>query len=313
MAELSSRSPTVSIQGLDEIVEQVLEDIRSRGQSPEFATGIPLLDQEIWGLHRSELCVIAARPGEGKTCLSLQIAKTLADAGKKVLFLSLEMTRHQLAERLLVQLTQFDAWSLRTGQDREAFFAKVEPLKPMLGKLNLRLVDGSGYTIDEVQHVLNLVLEKGGGPPDVLIIDFVQLIRLEGGMQRFDAIAEYLRAVKEMTMRYGMAALVCSQLNREAVKAKQPLLSQLKGSGAIEELADCVIICHWEELGTQERPEGYKYSLIIAKQRHGSPGAKIPVKFDRHKLTFHPVEEAVKQWVPEQEVKAVFEGAEKVE
>ena len=291
----SPRPNRVNIEGLDTIVSAVLEDIRNRGEEPELPTGIPLLDQEIWGLHRSELTVIAARPGEGKTTLALQIGTNLANMTKKVMFLSLEMTRQQLAERLLVQLTQFDAWNLRTGKDRDNFFAKVEPLKPVFEKINLRLVDGTGYTIAEVEHVMQKMLSEGGGPPDLLIVDFIQLIRLEGGMQRFDAIAEYLRALKEMSMRYSMAVLVCSQLNREATK-QTPRLANLKGSGALEELADCVIICHWQELGTEENPQGMKYHLLIEKQRHGAPGARIPVRFDRQRLTFHSVNEPVEKW-----------------
>ena len=295
MAESPPDVSGIEIRRLDVIIAEVLEDIRHRGQTPELPTGIDRLDAEIWGLHRAELCIIAARPGEGKTALSLQIAKHLADQGKKILFLSLEMTRHQLAERLLVQFTQFNAWNLRTGVDRDTFFKKVEPLAPVFKRMNLRLVDGCGYSIAEVTNVLNRFEESGGAPPDVLMIDFIQLIRLEGGMARFDAIGEYLRAMKELAMRHKMAVLMCSQLNREAAKGS-PRLANLKGSGAIEELADCVIMCHWEELGTEEHPKGYKYTLNIEKQRHGSPGAKIPVRFKRETLTFVNIEDHMDGW-----------------
>ena len=295
MAEFTPDTPGIHIRRLDVIIDEVLEDIRQRGQTPELPTGIERLDAEIWGLHRAELCIIAARPGEGKTALSLQIAKHLADLGKKVLFLSFEMTRHQLAERLLVQFTQFNAWNLRTGVDRDTFFKKVEPLKPTFAKMNLRLVDGCGYSVAEVQNVLNRFEEAGGQPPDVMMIDFIQLIRLEGGMQRFDAIGEYLRSMKELAMRHKMAVLLCSQLNRDASKSS-PKLANLKGSGAIEELADCVIMCHWEELGTEEHPKGYKYTLNIEKQRHGSPGARIPVRFKHETLTFVNVEDHMDGW-----------------
>lgn len=298
MAESESQQHRVRIESLDILVQQVVADLKTRSQTPELPTGLPMLDEAIWGLHRNEVTVIAARPGEGKTTLALQIGLHLADEHKKVLFVSLEMTRHQLTERILVQLTQFDAWNLRTGVKLEEFLEKLAPLNNGFFKdLNLRLVDGFGYTIPQLQHLLNQMVKEGGGPPDVLIVDFIQLIAPEG-LQKFDAISEYLRSLKELAMRYNMAILICSQVNREGVKqAKQrPKLEHLKGSGAIEELADCVIICWWQELGTEENPQGTKYWLCIEKQRHGSPGQMISVRFDKNRLTFHSTDETVAEW-----------------
>ena len=295
------------IQPLGVIVQEVIDDLKQRGTTPELPTGIPLLDDAIWGLHRSELTVIAARPGEGKTSLCLQLCRHLADQGRRVLFVSLEMTRHQLTERLLVQMTQTDAWTLRRGQGTTEFIAKLEPLKVLWDKFNLRFVDGTGYTIEQMRHLVNQ-LEAHGGTPDVLVVDFIQLIALESGLQRFDAIAEYLRMLKELAMLHSMAVVVCSQVNREASKNKnkKPTLGNLKGSGALEELADCVVMCWWEELGSEEKPKGLKYWFLIEKQRHGPPGQMIPVRFDPHRLTFHAVADEVAEWAnngaPVQEV-----------
>ena len=292
------------IESLDQLVHTVIDELKQRGKVPELPTGLTLLDSAIWGLHRSEVAVIAARPGEGKTTLALQISKTLADQQKRVLFVSLEMTRHQLMERLLVQLTQFDAWNLRTGQKLDELLAKLEPLAGYFKDVNLRLVDSVGYTVPELQHLLNQMVDLGGGAPDLLVLDFIQLIRLEPGMQKFDAIAEYMRSLKELAMRHKMAVLICSQINREGGKnsKNRPRLENLKGSGAIEELADCVIMNWWQELGTEENPQGYKYWLCIEKQRNGPPGQMVPVRFDKDRLTFHDVEEAVSQWKADEHI-----------
>lgn len=297
MPESSPLAAGLHIEGLDTIVAALIQDLQSRGQTPELPTGIPLLDQTIWGLHRAELMVLAGRPGEGKTTLAIQICRHLIERQKRVLFVSMEMTRQQIAERLLVQMTQFDAWHLRTGVHTEEFITLVTGLRPHLDGLNLRIVDRCGYTIAQMQHLMHQLVTEGGGAPDVLIIDFVQLIRLEGGMQRFDAIAEYLIALKELAMEHNMAILICSQINREGIKqGQQPKLENLKSSGAIEELADCVVMSWWEELGKKEQPAGMKYWLLVKKNRYGSPGDQIPVRFDKAHLTFHALDDKVEAW-----------------
>ena len=232
------------------------------------------------------------------TALALQIAVHLADAGKRVLFLSLEMTREQITERMLVQLTQVDAWNLRRGQGLEELRAKLQPLDGYFAALPLRLIDGTGYTAEQVRHVLQQMVEQGGGVPDVLVVDFVQLASIEQGQTPPQAIQEYMRALKEIAMRYRIAVLALSQLNRESTKAAKgrPRLEHLKGAGAIEELSDCAILCWWEQLGTEERPEGTKYWLLVEKQRNGPVGAQIPVRFIPEKLTFESVAPVVDPW-----------------
>lgn len=299
MADREARTTGVHIEGMDTLVRSVIQRIEARGLTPELPTGIDGLDAATWGLHRAEVTVIAGRPGEGKTALALQICSNLARLGKRVAFVSLEMTREQLVERWLVQLTQTDAWSLRTGKDVAAFKEKLAQYNGFFEVVNFRCVDGCGYTIGELQHLLNKFVSEGGGAPDILVLDFIQLISPEGGLQKFDAIAEYIRAVKEMAMRHEMAVILCSQVNREGGRdaAKNPpRLIHLKGSGAIEELADCVISLWWQEIGTEEKPEGIKYWLSIEKQRHGSPGQRIQVRFNPSTLTFHSVNEPVEEW-----------------
>ena len=298
MSDPTPYDPRARVESMDVLVASVLAAIAQRGTAPELPTGLTTLDEAIWGLHRSELTVLAGRPGEGKTALALQIAVHLADAGKRVLFLSLEMTREQITERMLVQLTQVDAWNLRRGQGLEELRAKLQPLDGYFAALPLRLIDGTGYTAEQVRHVLQQMVEQGGGVPDVLVVDFVQLASIEQGQTPPQAIQEYMRALKEIAMRYRIAVLALSQLNRESTKAAKgrPRLEHLKGAGAIEELSDCAILCWWEQLGTEERPEGTKYWLLVEKQRNGPVGAQIPVRFLPEKLTFESVEPVVDPW-----------------
>ena len=162
----------------------------------------------------------------------------------------------------------------------------------------MRLVDGTGYTTEQIRHILQEMVDKGGGVPDVLVVDFVQLASTDQMQTPAQTIQEYLRTLKELAMRHRMAVLALSQLNRESIKAAKgrPRLEHLKGAGAIEELADCAILCWWEQLGTEERPEGTKYWLLVEKQRNGPAGAQIPVRFKPETLTFESVEPVVSPW-----------------
>ena len=298
MSDATPYDPRPKIESLDVIVQTVLAEIKSRGNAPELPTGLPMLDEAIWGLHRSEITVIAARTGEGKSSLAIQIASNLSQAHKRVLFLSLEMTREQVAERLLIQLTQMDAWAVRRGQGVEELLARLAPLDGFFKALQLRLVDGTGRTTEQVRHLLQQMEEVAGGVPDVLVVDFVQLATSTEAKPKQEVIEDYLGMLKELAMRYRMAVLVLAQLNREATKSpkSRPKLEHLKSSGSIEELADCVLMCWWEELGTEERPAGYKYWILVEKQRSGPVGAQIPVRFLPEKLTFESVEPVVDPW-----------------
>lgn len=300
MESESGYRPGINLEALESIVERVIEEIRARGPEPELPTGLKALDQAIWGLHRKELCVISARPGEGKTSMGLQIARNLVAHDKRVLFLSFEMTKEQLVERFLVQMTQADAWDLRVGRNVEDFVTKVREYSEFFKNANLRIMDDVGRTAVELKHVMNKIQELTGGAPDVLILDFIQQIRGEGDLKKNEAVEEYLQTLKDFGKEFNMATLVLSQNNREGAKAKKapPSLEHMKDSASLEELADCVLMPWWQELGSEEKPEGTKYWICVPKQRYGTPGQRIPVNFVKEKLTFEDVEDTVSGWKP---------------
>lgn len=298
MADNAAPSTTTSIVGMEQLVAEVIEQLKARGQQPELPTGLERLDEVIWGLHRSEVCVIAARPGEGKTTMALQIAGHLSDLHKRVLFISLEMNVHQIVERWLVQLTHTDAWQLRTGQDVPAFLNKLASLNGYFKEINLRCIDDLGVTAAEITNILNEMAETQGAP-DLVVIDFIQLIEGdEEGMTDMEAIKRYFRCVKRLAKKHNLAVLICSQVNREGGKSSKspPKLVHLKGSGSIEELADCVLMLWWQELGTEEDPQGTKYWVCVEKQRYGPPGQKVPIQFDKEHLRFLAADHQVADW-----------------
>jgi replicative DNA helicase len=302
MSDATPPPPNYRLEGMEQVVKEVLLQIQARGTEPELPTGLARLDDAIWGLHRTEVTVIAARPGEGKTSIALQIAGHLASLKKRVLFLSLEMNVHQIVERWLIQLTQADAWKLRTGQGSAEFVKKVEAMDGYFKALNLRCLDDQGITVSEITNLLN-EMAKTDAPPDLVVIDFIQLIEAEeDGVSDMEAIKHYLRSLKRLAKRYNLAVIVCSQINREGGKSAKmaPKLIHLKGSGAIEELADCVLMLWWQELGTEEEPEGTRYWVCVEKQRYGPPGQKVPIQFDKEHLTFLAAEHPVLEWSDDQ-------------
>ena len=295
-------APTASpIVGMEQLVKEVIAQLKARGQTPELPTGLDRLDEVIWGLHRSEVAVIAARPGEGKTTMALQIAGHLADRHKRVLFISLEMNVHQIVERWLIQLTHTDAWQLRIGNRIPEFLEQLSALDGYFKEVNLRCLDDLGVTASEITSILN-EMAKTTGAPDLLIIDFIQLIEPdEDGVNDIEAIKRYLRCVKRLAKKHDMAVLICSQVNREGGRSSKlaPKLIHLKGSGSIEELADAVLMLWWQELGTEEEPQGTRYWICVEKQRYGPPGQKVPIQFDKEHLTFLAAETPVGKWTDE--------------
>ena len=281
--------PPIRFARMDTLVTELLVQLNARDGKPELPTGLAALDEAIWGLNRGEITVVAARPGEGKSSLSLQIAGYLAERKKRVIFVSLEMTVHQLVERWLVQLTQTDAWSLRTGHGVSDFTQRLAPLNGFFKEIPLRYVDDYGETVSELSVMLQ-ECEKNHDLPDLLILDYIQMIEDdEEGSTDVQAIKRYLRKLKRLAAKYHMAVLVCSQINREGGRTKsssRPRLIHLKGSGSIEEIADCVLMLWWQELGTEEKPQGTAYWICVEKQRYGSPGQMVAVHFDQEKLTF---------------------------
>jgi len=257
------------LQRLDGILKNTIESIYDRGTTPKLPTNLTSLDEQIWGLHKKELLTIGARPGEGKSSLGLQIAWSLSNSNKRVLFLSLEMSKEQLTERLLSHVMEIDNIDLRHGNVTEEIKDKINEFKKIVEELPLLITDNIGYSIEEV----NYLIENADPPFDIVILDYIQLCRLGRFMNRVDAITEYLRAIKELSVKHNFAAVVLSQINRAAAdnKNKRPQLQQLKGSGSLEEHSDTVILLYWP-YNNEPCDDPLRYEILVEKQRNGPVG-----------------------------------------
>ena len=245
-------------------------------------TGIKELDSTITGLNRSDLIVLAARPGVGKTSLGLNIARHVAvTAKRRVAFFSLEMGREQLASRLLASEALVEGTKLRAGDLTEAEWARLIEAGDILRRADLYIDDSPGLTVLEMQGKLRRLDHV-----DLVIVDYLQLMT---GSRRTDnrvnEISEITRNLKVMAKELNVPLMALTQLRRPTDRTKdhRPGLSELRDSGSIEQDADIVIFLHREAYNATseggqltEDMDQNTAEIIVAKNRHGETKS-IPV------------------------------------
>lgn len=300
---VEARGPVPFPQAVDKALATI-ERAYKRGEIDGVAFGLAKLDAMLGGAAKTDLVILAGRPGMGKSALAYHVAEHNARLGKRVVFFSLEMGDEQIAMRALSLRTRISADKLRRGAINQA---QSQALVQAAGELKLPLfVDETGG-IDPATLRLRLIELQQSGPVDLVVIDYLQLmrsgVRAENRVQEITAITMALKAIaKEL----GVPILALSQLNRavEAREDKQPLLSDLRDSGSIEQEADIVIFVYREEYylanaepmdhgGEAHRRWDERMAasagraiLTVAKHRHG-PTGQVTVGFEGELTRFH--------------------------
>ena len=266
-------------QGLTPI-SQVLLDVYARLEElaasdsaiPGLSTGLTDLDRAISGLNKSDLILLAARPGMGKTSMALNI---LLEAGKKsgknVVFFSLEKGREQVALRLISSECFVDNKKLVTGNLGPEDWEKIMVATESLNRSHILIDDDSTVSVADILAKCRRVDNLG-----LVIIDYLQLMQSAGGRQysgenRQQVVSDISRALKIMAKELDVPVLCLSQLSRanESRSDKRPMLSDLRESGAIEQDADIVMFLYREGYYDKETPNPNLAECIIAKNRHG--------------------------------------------
>lgn len=242
-------------------------------------TGYNYLDRKLTGLGRSDLIILAARPGMGKTSFALNIAMNVAKQNIPVAMFSLEMTKDQLAGRILSAEALVDSYLFRTGVERESDWEDLTRVSEILGPLPMHLDDTSQITIPEMKSKIRRInrnsLNAGHKPIGLVLIDYLQLMssgkRTENRVQE---ISDITRNLKIMAKDLNVPVIALSQLSRSTEKGradKRPMLSDLRDSGSIEQDADVVIFLYREAYYENDDPETdlSAAQVIIAKNRHG--------------------------------------------
>ena len=235
-------------------------------------TGFTLLDSIISGLNKSDLIIIAARPGIGKTSFAMNIATNVArrSEDKEVVTFNLEMSKEQLATRILSTEALVDSNSLRNGRISGDDWVKLATSAGYLSSLPLYIDDTASMTVQQMKAKLRRTKNLG-----LVIIDYLQLMESTSHSDnRVVVISEITRQLKVMAKELNVPVILLSQLSRavESRTDKRPMLSDLRESGSIEQDADIVLFLYRDAYYNKESPKQNISECIVAKNRHGETG-----------------------------------------
>lgn len=251
-----------------------------------FNTGFPDLDKKITGLNRSDLVIIGARPAMGKTSFALNLARNVAVyAKKRVLFFSLEMSKEQLAQRVLSTEARVQSTKFRTGNLSPDEWQRIAEASVFLSDVELFFDDTANITVPEMKARARQVKNV-----DCIIIDYLQLMSSSKKTDnRVQEVSEITRSLKMMAKDLNIPVVTCAQLARrtdtDKGRSHRPQMSDLRESGSIEQDADIILMLYREDYyknAGDTPPEDIKVDeaeLIIAKNRHG-PTETVPLAWN---------------------------------
>ena len=263
-------------------VIEFLHELPSRRKTTEFPTGLTNFDNDIWFLKKN-LNIIAGRPSNNKSSFILNcLAVPTSESGKNVIIYSLEDTKERYVVRYLANKTSINNRNIQNNNLTTDEIKELHEHRNTMDDLPLTIQEEVGYSILEIEKHLKTLKDK----PDMVIIDYLNKIKTQNN-NRLESINDYLREFSNLSKKMDFCAVVCCQVNREAMvkdgdTVLHPMMHHIKESGDIEQIADVVLLIHWE----------YKYSgknendirLIVAKNKDGETNVynyKIEAKYNR--------------------------------
>ena len=261
---------------LQDVMNHLAELTASGGKTlPGLSTGLSDVDAKINGLNKSDLLLLAARPGMGKTSMALNVALSAAkESGKTVAIFSLEMSREQLVTRLIASEGLVENTRLVTGNLRESDWQRIAEAASSLSRMDIRIDDNPLLTVADMNAKCRRLENLG-----LVVIDYLQLMTSAGGKgysgeNRQQAVSDISRMLKIMAKELQVPVLCLSQLSRANEKRddKRPMLSDLRESGAIEQDADIVLFLYRDDYYNSDSEKRNVAECIVAKNRHGETG-----------------------------------------
>ena len=259
------------------VYDRLAELAKSDSDISGLSTGLRDLDKFISGLNNSDLMLLAARPGMGKTSMALNIALNVAKKypKKTVAFFSLEMSKQQLVTRLISNESFVDNKKLVTGRLDPEDWSKIGLASTVLNQTDLRVDDNPSLTVAEMNAKCRRLENLG-----LVIIDYLQLMTAAGGPVKYggenrqQVVSDISRSLKIMAKELNVPVVCLSQLSRanESRQDKRPMLSDLRESGALEQDADEVLFLYREDYYNKETEKQNVAECIVAKNRHGETG-----------------------------------------
>jgi len=286
--DIADRKFSGSMVPLEEVLHEVFEMLDHRGQRG-LETGFLDLDDMLNGLQNGEMIVLAARPSMGKTALGMNIIETLAvDKGLPCGVFSLEMSKQQLAQRMLCSRGKIDSHKLRRGLLQAHEYQHLISVVGQLAKAPIFVDDSPGLTPLDLRAKARRL--KREHDVKCIMIDYLQLMDCPGPENRQQQISEISRAIKAVARELNIPVLAVSQLNRatETREGHRPRMSDLRESGSIEQDADVVLLLHREDyyrMSEKDFVPDNVAEVIIAKQRNGPTGT-VKLFFDSRSTRF---------------------------
>lgn len=278
----------------DTAVQNILS-LRSRGRARSgFSSGLEDIDYMTGGWNPTDLIIIAGRPSMGKTAIVVQMSQHMSRTYGPGLFVSLEMSGEQLAQRMLSRMARVDLAQMRNGALREDDMERVENARAELNRIKLHIEASPSASIQDIARLTRQKVRRDG--IQFLVVDYLQRISRSGfgrEVKPFEIVGEQAQALKTLAGESKIPVICLSQLNRECEKRpdKRPMLSDLADSGKTEAEADVVAFLYRPAYYKSKKSESEKETdafaatvendaeFIIAKQRNG-PTGKVPLAFE---------------------------------
>ncbi len=271
--DIAQNKETKGFAHIRDVLVATYDNLKLLNTNREEALGVPTgfadIDKVLVGLGKSDLVLIGARPGMGKTSFALNIATKVAQSTKKsVCIFSLEMSSEQLVSRVLSSEALIDSYKLRSGNLSDEDWVKLAEVASMLSETDIYIDDTTGITVTSMKAKLRRVENLG-----LVVIDYLQLMQSDRRIDnRVQEVAEISRNLKILAKELRVPVICCAQLSRgpESRTDKRPMLSDLRDSGAIEQDADIVMFLFRDDYYDDDPEKQNVAEVIVAKNRHGS-------------------------------------------
>lgn len=295
LLKVSQRAGTTGYYTAETLANEFMDHWETLQSNPGKITGIPTgyydLDELTGGLQKSDLIILAARTGFGKTALAVNIARNILRAGRTVGIFELEMSREQLVQRFVAIDTGINSQKLKNGYLSDDEGARVQDAIGRLSLTHLLVDDNVPMKLQDIRGRAHRMKAEHG--LDLVIVDYLQLVatteRKDGN--RTLAVGEISMGLKLLARELNVPLIACAQLNRapEGRQDHRPLLSDLRESGSIENDADIVMFIHRDEMYRQTAENRGLAQLLVRKHRNG-PLGEIPLLFDANTTAFRNME-----------------------
>ena len=239
-----------------------LDDIAS-GKIKPLYSGFPSIDNLLEGFRKGGLYIIGARPASGKTTFALNIANSMTESYKRILFVSLEMTTDQIVQCRVQMVGKVSSYDLKNTRVKST----AEKVESAVNWMREHPIDFSRKSYVTVGYLEKIALHKGY---DCIIVDYLQLIRATSGKTQYEKISGISNGLKQLALKLDTPVICLSQLNRRSGETGEPEITDLRDSGSIEQDADAVLLLHLYDRSFDNSPS--TLNVRIAKNRYGSSG-----------------------------------------